>query len=101
MQTTLVKNYIVHHQGSSPTPIFTIVAVLTKGIEILAHKVTLLTAKVQTLYRANKALSKRQRAKKTCICQGGILTIEDTHDIVARKDTEEQVRHNKCFKEGD
>ena len=64
-QTTLVKNRITHHQRSSPTPIFTTVATLAKGTEILAHKVTLLTAENRILRKANKALSKRRRAKKS------------------------------------
>jgi hypothetical protein len=36
-QTTLVKNRIARHQGSSPTPIFETVAALAKGTELLAH----------------------------------------------------------------
>ena len=64
-QTTLVKNHIARHQGSSPTPIFETVAALAKGIELLAHELTLVHAKVRTLRKANEALSKRRRAKKT------------------------------------
>jgi hypothetical protein len=45
-QTTLVKNRIARHQGSSPTPIFETVAALAKGTEILAYEVTLLLAKL-------------------------------------------------------
>lgn len=41
------------------------IAALAKGTEILAHEVTLLTAEVCTLHKANEALSKRRRAKKT------------------------------------
>jgi len=67
-QTTLVKDRIALHQGSSPTPIFAIVTALAKGTELLAHQVTLLTAETCTLRKANKALSKRRRAKKNCIC---------------------------------
>jgi hypothetical protein len=33
----------------------------------MAHKMTLLSAKVRTLQAANEALSKRRRAKKTCV----------------------------------
>ena len=66
-----------------PTPIFTIVATLAKGTKILAYKVTLLTTKNCSLRKANEALSKRCRAKKTRVCQGGALTIEDAHDILA------------------
>jgi hypothetical protein len=48
-QSTLVKSCIIHYQGSSPTPIFKTVATLAKGIEILAHKMTLLSAEICTL----------------------------------------------------
>jgi hypothetical protein len=60
-----------------PTPLFQIVASLAKGIEHLAHELTLVNAKLHTLQAANKALSKRQRAKKNRIRHGGALTIED------------------------
>jgi hypothetical protein len=55
----LVKDRISCHQGSSPTLIFQIVAVLAKGIELLAYKVTLMSAELRTLRAANEALSKR------------------------------------------
>jgi hypothetical protein len=82
-QTTLVKDRIALYQGSSPTPIFATVAALAKGTEILAHQNTLLAAEVHTLRKANEALSKLRRAKKNRIRQGGALTIEDAHDILA------------------
>ncbi len=44
---------------------------------------TLISAEVRTLRVANEALSKRRRAKKNRIRQGGTLTIEDAHDILA------------------
>ena len=94
-QTTLVKNRIAGHQGSSPTPIFKTVAALAKGTEILAHENTLLAAEVRTLRKANEALSKRRRAKKTRLRQGGVLTVEDAHDIMAQKEVDEQIRRDK------
>lgn len=48
-QTTLVKNRIAGHQGSSPTPIFATVAALAKGTELLAHELTLANAEIRTL----------------------------------------------------
>ncbi len=63
-QTTLVRNRIACYQGSSPTPLFETVAALAKGTERMAHEITLLSAEVRTLRAANKALSKRRRAKK-------------------------------------
>ena len=67
---------------------------MAKGIERLAYKNTLLSTEVRTLRAANKALSKRRRAKKTRIRQGGALTVEDAQDIIARKEAEEEVRRD-------
>jgi hypothetical protein len=67
---------------------------LAKGTERLAHENTLLSAEVRTLRAANKALSKRRRAKKAHVRQGGVLTVEDTQDIIAQKDIDEQVRRD-------
>jgi hypothetical protein len=55
----------------------------TKGTERLAYELTLTTAEIRTLRVANEALSKRRRAKRTRVCQGGALTVEDTQDILA------------------
>ena len=48
-QTTLVRDRIARHQGSSPTSLFSTVAVLAKGTEILAHEMTLMSAELRTL----------------------------------------------------
>jgi hypothetical protein len=94
-QMTLVKNRIARHEGSSPTPIFETVAALAKGTELLAHQLTLVTTENRILREANQALSRRRRAKKTRVRQGGALTIKDAQDVLARRDTEEDVRRDK------
>lgn len=91
-QTTHVRNRITRHQGSSPTPLFETVDALAKGTERMAHEMTLLSAEVRTLRAANEALSKRRKAKKSRICQGGALIVEDGQDIIAKMDVDEQVR---------
>ena len=60
----------------------------------MAYKITLLSAEVRLLWVANEVLSKRRRAKKTRIRQGGILIVEDIQDIIAQKEAEEQVRRD-------
>ncbi|CAN5189596.1 hypothetical protein BH09PAT2_BH09PAT2_11550 [soil metagenome] len=100
-QTTLVRDRIARHQGSSPTPLFTTVAALAKGTEILAHENTLLAAENRTLRKANEALSKRRRAKKNRIRQGGVLTVKDAHDILAQEEVDEQIRRDKRSREVD
>jgi hypothetical protein len=97
-QTTLVRDRIARHQGSSPTPLFQTVASLAKGTERLAHELTLVNAELRTLRAANEALSKRRRAKKNRIRQGGALTVEDTHDIMAQDEVNEQIRRDRRFR---
>ena len=55
---------------------------------------TLLTTEVRILCKANKILSKRCRAKKTRVQEGGILIREDTIDILARREIEKQAKRN-------
>ena len=57
----------------------------------MAHSVTLLTAENHNLRKANEALSKRRRAKKTRVRQGGTMIVEDAHDILAEKEVQEQI----------
>ena len=51
---------------------------------------TLLTSENYNLREANEALSKRRRARKTRVRQGGVLTAEDARDVPAQKEVEEQ-----------
>ena len=85
-QSEFIKNRIARHQESSPTPILTAVDQLAKGTQALAHSVPQLTAEVRTLQKANEALSKRRRAKKTRVCLGGSLTVEDAQDLLADRE---------------
>jgi hypothetical protein len=94
-QTTLVRDRIARHQGSSPTPLFETVTALAKGTERLAHELTLVNAELRTLRAANEALSKRRRAKKNRIRQGGALTVEDAHDIMAQNEVDEQIQRDR------
>jgi DDE superfamily endonuclease len=95
-QATLVKTRIAQHQGSSPTPTFIATASLAKGIEVLAHEVTLMSAEIRTLRSANEALSKRRRAKKTRIRQGSVLLVGDAHDILSQREVTEQITRERC-----
>jgi len=66
----------------------------------MAHEMTLLSAEVRTLRAANEALSKRRRAKKNRIRQGGALTVEDAHDELSQREVDEQIRRDKCSRGG-
>ena len=68
---------------------------MAKGTERLAHELTLVNAENRILRAANEALSKRRRAKKNRIRQGGALTVEDAHDIMAQDEVNEQIQRDR------
>ena len=84
-QSTLIKTRITNHQNSSPTSMLAAVDQLTKGTTAVMHQVALLRSEVSLLRKANEALSKRRRAKKTHVRLGGSLTIQDTQDLLDQK----------------
>ena len=90
-QSKLVATRIAKHQGSSPTRIFEAVDQMAKGMTMLAHSHTLLTAEVRLLRKANEALSKRRRAKKTRFRLGGSLTAGEADDLLAEKEIGDQL----------
>jgi len=48
----------------------------------IIYEVALLRSEVSSLYKANEALSKRQRAKRTHVRLGGSLTLQDIMDLL-------------------
>ena len=57
---------------------------LTKGTTAVMHQVALLRAENASLRKANEALSKRRRAKRTRIQLGGSLTIQDAQKVLGQ-----------------
>ena len=94
-QTAFVRNKINYHQGNSPTSIFTATTQLAKGTEVLAHTVSLLVAENDTLRKANEALSKRKRAKRTHVSKGGPLSVQEVIDILMQREVDSQVLTEK------
>jgi len=89
-QSKYVQNRISRHYSSSPTSIFSDVAHLAKGTELIAHEMTLLHGRVRTLEKANEALAKRRRAKRSRIKAGGALSIEDAQELITQRETVKQ-----------
>jgi len=58
---------------------------LTKGTMAVMHQVAILESEVSSLRKANEALSKRQRAKRTRVRLGGSLAVQDAHDLLDQK----------------
>ncbi|EDN99224.1 hypothetical protein SS1G_14084 [Sclerotinia sclerotiorum 1980 UF-70] len=86
---------MARHQSSSPTPIFEIILALAKGTKRLVYENTLLNAENHTLQKANEVLSKRRHAKKTQSHQGGVLTEQETTDILSQQEIDIQIQYDE------
>jgi hypothetical protein len=91
-QTTFIKNRIARHQNSSPTSIYEAVDQFAKGTSKIMHKLALLQSEVQILRQANEELSKRRRAKKTRLRQGGSLSQQEAQDLEDERDLAQQLK---------
>ncbi|ELR07382.1 hypothetical protein GMDG_08397 [Pseudogymnoascus destructans 20631-21] len=56
--------------------------------------------RVRTLRKANTALSKRRKAKRTRVQDGGSLTIEDAQKLIAEKEDKGLKRQKRSNEEG-
>jgi hypothetical protein len=90
-QTDLLKFRIQRHQNSSPTQIIEALDVLSKSVVQVMNERTLLRAEVQALRRAQEVLSKRRRAKKRRLQQGGVLSVQEVQDLQDQRDVDRQV----------
>jgi hypothetical protein len=84
LQSTLIKTRITNYQNSSPTSMLAAVDQLTKGTMAVMHQVALLRAENASLRKANEALSKRRRAKRTRVQLGGSLVVQDAQGILGQ-----------------
>ena len=94
-QSTFIKSRIASHQNSSPTSIYNAMDQFAKGAQKIMHSMTLLQSENAELREANRVLSKRRRAKKTRIRQGGTLTIQDVQDLETQKDVDQQLQQEE------
>ena len=57
----------------------------------MTYRLTLAEARISTLERANKALSKCHKAKRTQIHQEEVLSIEEAKDLLAQREVNVQI----------
>jgi hypothetical protein len=100
-QAKFIKNKIACHQGSSPTPILNASIQGAKGLEVVAHKLAIATARIDTLEEALEALSRRKRAKRTHVAKGGSLDVEDGIGISTQREVDEQMQAERRRRGGD
>ncbi|KAF6517708.1 hypothetical protein HZS61_003269 [Fusarium oxysporum f. sp. conglutinans] len=89
-QSTLIKDRVSKHQGSSPTPILASVDQLAKATVSINHQLTLLTGEIKALREANEALSKRRSAKRTRLQDSGPLTGKKASQFLVKKGVVEE-----------
>jgi triosephosphate isomerase len=58
---------------------------LAKSTTAVMHRVAILESEVSSLRKANEALSKRRRAKRTRVQLGGSIAVQDAKDQLAQK----------------
>ncbi|KID98255.1 transposase, partial [Metarhizium majus ARSEF 297] len=93
-QTNYIKKRISRHQGSSPTSILTAMDQFAKGARGIMHRMALLEAENEQLREANATLSKRRRARKTRLSQGGSMTIAEGQALQDQRDVEQQLQQD-------
>ena len=85
-QSTLLRNKMIRHQDSSPTPIVEALDQLVKGVNTLAHTAAILRNEVAQLQSANNTLSKRKAHKRKRVQKEGVLTFEEGERLAALKE---------------
>jgi len=91
-QSTLLKDRISRHQGSSPISIFEGIDHLAKGAHMFMHRMALLEAENKILRATNNTLSRRRRAKKQRLRDSGAMSIADGQDQMAQIEADLQIK---------
>jgi hypothetical protein len=99
-QSTFIKKRISQHQNSSPTAIMSAVDQFAKGSMAMMHKMALMQSEIQDLRAANEALSKRRRAKKTRLREGGVLSLQDGQDLQDQAEVAQQLKEETQVRGG-
>jgi hypothetical protein len=81
-------------------PILTAVDQLSKGMQAVSHKLTLVRSRLQHLEQANKALSKRRKTKRTRLQDTGVVTGSEARNIMAENGVIEEERRDEGENEG-
>jgi hypothetical protein len=90
-QSEYIERRIRRHNSSSPDTIITALASLAKGLYEERHKNVLLMDRVHELQAANEILSRRRRAKKKRLNNGGAMTVGEGQASIDQMDVDKQV----------
>ena len=95
-QSITIKNKIAKHQNSSLTHMYNIINAQAHSMSKIAHKLVLLQLELKNVQAANEVLRECQKAKKTCLQQGGSLSFQEAVDLVAKKEVDKQIKEKTC-----
>jgi len=90
-QSEYLERRIRRHQDSSPASIVNTLKSFSKGTKAIMHQIALLKSENQILRQANETLSKRRRAKKSRLRNGGKMTVGNGRDVIDQKDVDAQM----------
>ena len=99
-QSQFIKRRISFHQNSSPASIYEAVEQLSKGTRGIMHQIALLKSENRILREENETLSRRRRAKKTRVRQGGSMTLGEGQDMQAQNEVDAQVKQEMHLSSG-
>ena len=90
--STAIKRKIANHQNSSPTHMYEVIDSQAKGMSKMAHELVLLRAELKDLRTANEQLSKRRRAKRVRLQEGGSLSVQEAEGLRDKIEVSEQLK---------
>ncbi|KAB2098612.1 hypothetical protein AG0111_0g13157 [Alternaria gaisen] len=94
-QSTLIRDRVQRHQGSSPTSIIAAINQLKKGAEIMMLSAELMRDRIASLEKANEAATKRKQRKKKRIQKQGVLTKGAGEDLLAQREADQQIAYEE------
>ena len=94
-QSTLIRNRVQRHQGSSPASIIAAINQLKKGAEVMILSAELMRDRIASLEKANTAVSERRKRKKKRIQKRGVLTKGAGEDLLAQREANQQIAYEE------
>ncbi|KAH7556263.1 putative transposase [Bipolaris maydis] len=94
-QSTLIRDRVQRHQGSSPASIIMAINQLKKGAEVMMLSAELMRDRIASLEKANEAATKRRQRKKKRIQKQGVLTKGAGEDLLAQREADQQIAYEE------
>ena len=94
-QSTLIRDRVQRHQGSSPTSIIIAINQLKKGAKVVMLSAELMRDRIASLEKANEAATKRRQRKKKRIQKQGVLTKGAGEDLLAQREADQQIAYEE------